>query len=129
MNTKTIALVGGILIGLMLLLQACNLKSFVKFDPPKDVRETLDITEKVSYDDANKIVADWNSYVQINTEALRTAVAHSEESYAVLHQLTSTALETAGGAAGGIPYGGMIFGLLTGVTGLLLPSPIKKGKS
>jgi len=126
MTTKNIGIVGGILIGLMLLLQACNLKSFVKFDPPKDVRETLDITEKVSYDDADKIVADWNSYVQINTEALRTAVSHSEESYAVLHQLTSTALETAGGAAGGIPYGGMIFGLLTGVTGLLLPSPIKK---
>jgi hypothetical protein len=126
MNTKSIGIVGGILIGLMLLLQACNLKSFVKFEPPKDVRETLDITEKVSYDDADKIVADWNSYVLINTEALKTAVAHSEESYAVLHQLTSTALETAGGAAGGIPYGGMIFGLLTGVTGLLLPSPIKK---
>lgn len=126
MTTKTIGLVGGTLVGLMLLLQACNLKSFVKFDPPKDVKETLDITEKVSYDDANKIVADWNSYVTINTEALKTAVAHSEESYAVLHQLTSTALETAGGAAGGIPYGGMIFGLLTGVTGLLLPSPIKK---
>jgi hypothetical protein len=126
MTTKTIAVVGGTLVGLMLLLQSCNLKSFVKFDPPKDVRETLDITEKVSYDDADKIVADWNSYVSINTEALRTAVAHSEESYAVLHQLTSTALETAGGAAGGIPYGGMIFGLLTGVTGLLLPSPIKK---
>lgn len=129
MNTKTIGIVGGILIGLMLLLQACNLKSFVKFEPPKNVRETLDITEKTTYDDADKIVADWNSYVQINTDALRTAVAHSEESYAVLHQLTSTALETAGGVSGGIPYGGMIFGLLTGVTGLLLPSPIKKGKS
>ena len=55
MTTKIIGLVGGTLVGLMLLLQACNLKSFVKFDPPKDVRETLDITEKVSYNDANKI--------------------------------------------------------------------------
>lgn len=129
MTTKRIGLVGGILIGLMLLLQACNLKSFVKFKPPNDVIHSLDITEKTTYDDADRVVADWNSYVQINTDALRTAVAHSEESYAVLHQLTSTALETAGGVSGGIPYGGMIFGLLTGVTGLLLPSPIKKGKS
>ena len=129
MTTKTIGLVGGTLVGLMLLLQSCNLKSFVKFKPPNDVIHSLDITEKTTYDDADKIVADWNSYVQINTDALRTAVAHSEESYAVLHQLTSTALETAGGVSGGIPYGGMIFGLLTGVTGLLLPSPIKKGKS
>jgi hypothetical protein len=124
MNYKLLALLGGIGVVGMLTLQACDLRSFVKVEAPKDVLEIVDLPEgKMTLDEVDAAWADWKYYVESNTKRFEDAVADAEDRYAVIHQIFSIGLQAGGEASQGIPYGGLLFGALTGLTGLMLPQP------
>lgn len=124
LNPKALAIVGALGITGMLALQACDLRSFVKVDAPPAVLESVDLPEgRLTLDEAEAVREDWVFWVESNTKRFDAAVTKSEETYAVIHQIVSIGLDTAGQASNGIPYGGILFGALTGLTGLMLPQP------
>lgn len=123
-NPKVVVLCGAVGIVGMLTLQACDLRSFVEVKAPQDVIEAVDLPEgKLTLDEVEVVWEDWKHYVETNTKRFEDAVADAENRYAVIHQLFSIGLTTAGEASQGIPYGGLLFGALTGLTGLMLPQP------
>lgn len=107
----------------MIALQACDLRSFVKVDVPAPVVEATKVTPPVTLDEAEAVREDWVFYVESNTKRLDESIAKSEATYETIHQIVSIGIDTAGQATSGIPYGGILFGALTGLTGLLLPQP------
>lgn len=124
LNPKVIAIVGAIGVTGMITLQACDMRSFVVVDAPKDVMEAVDLPEgKLTLDEVEVVWEDWKYYVESNTKRFEDAVADAEDRYAVIHQIFSIGLTTAGEVSQGIPYGGLLFGALTGLTGLMLPTP------
>jgi hypothetical protein len=123
-NPKVVAIVGAIGICGMVTLQACDMRSFVVVDVPQDVLEAVDLPEgRLTLDEVDATWQDWKYYVETNTKRFEDAVADAEDRYAVIHQIFSIGLTTAGEASQGIPYGGLLFGALTGITGLMLPQP------
>lgn len=118
-----------IAIGGMMALQACDLRSFVKVDAPKEVLVAIN-EEQMTLAEAEDNWNDWVYYVESNTKKFEEKIADAEERYAKIHSMMSIGLEVAGTATQGIPYGGLLFGALTGVAGLMLPQPkfMKKDK-
>lgn len=108
---------------LMISLQACDLRSFVKVDVPAPVLEATGNEAPVTLDETESLRQDWEHYVLTNTKRLDDATEAAEARYAVIHQIVSVGLDTASTASSGIPYGGILFGALTGLTGLCLPQP------
>jgi hypothetical protein len=104
-------------------LQACDLRSFVKVDAPKEVLEATDTTPPVTLKNASAVREDWVFYVESNTKKLDSSIEDAEATYATIHQIVSIGIDTAGQASNSIPYGGILFGALTGLTGLMLPQP------
>jgi hypothetical protein len=121
-RTKVIFMSLLVAIGAMLSLQACDLRSFVKVDAPKEVLAAIN-EEQMTLAEAEDNWNDWVYYVESNTKKFEEKIADAEERYATIHSLVSVGLETAGTASQGIPYGGLLFGALTGVAGLMLPQP------
>lgn len=125
MNNKAkymwFATLGAIL--LMICLQACDLRSFVKVDAPKAVVDATHTEPPITLKNASAVREDWVFYVESNTKKLDQSIEDAEQTYAVIHQIVSVGIDTAGQASGGIPYGGLVFGALTGLTGLMLPQP------
>lgn len=111
-----------IAIGGMMALQACDLRSFVKVDAPKEVLVAIN-EEQMTLAEAEDNWNDWVYYVESNTKKFEEKIADAEERYAKIHSMMSIGLEVAGTATQGIPYGGLLFGALTGVAGLMLPQP------
>ena len=108
---------------LMISLQACDLRSFVKVDVPNDVIKATGVEPPVTLDETEALRQDWIHYVETNTKRLDESIVKGEQTYAVIHQIVSVGLDTASTASNGIPYGGILFGALTGLTGLMLPQP------
>jgi len=111
----------------MLVANGCDMRQLVRVDAPPAVLETLDVTGPISLADADAIYADWQAWVARNTERFEKAVQAADDRYRFLHQWVSLGLDAAGTASEGIPYGGLLFGALTGAVGLMLPQP-KIGK-
>jgi hypothetical protein len=107
----------------MLVANGCDMRQLVRVDAPPAVLETLDITGPISLADADAIYADWQAWVERNTERFEKAVQAADERYRFVHQWVSLGLDAAGTASEGIPYGGLLFGALTGAVGLMLPQP------
>jgi hypothetical protein len=123
-NPKVVVLCGAIGVATMLTLQSCDMRSFVEVKAPQDVIEAVDLPEgRLTLDEVEVVWEDWKHYVETNTKRFEDAVADAEDRYAVIHQIFSIGLTTAGEASQGIPYGGLLFGALTGLTGLMLPQP------
>lgn len=124
-ETKTAigAAMGVILLAFVVTTQGCDLRQTIEVKPPKDVMKALEIEGRVDLSQADAMWEDWTEYVENNTARLDSSIADAEKRYEVLHQFLSIGLEHAGTAANTIPYGGLIFGALTGVTGLMLPQP------
>lgn len=121
---KTYIMVALVASGVLLTAQGCDLRQFVPVNVPKDVMEAVDLPEgRLTLDQAEIVWEDWEQYVTSNTKRFENAVDDANNRYAVLHQIFSIGLEGVGTASGGIPYGGLMFGALTGITGLLLPTP------
>lgn len=124
MNTKAKIYVYCVIaaIAVMIVLQGCNLQEFIRVDAPKDVTNAIQY-EAVNLANAQMAWDDWCYYVQSNTERFEAAVASAEERYAVLHSFLSIGMQMGGEASQGIPYGGLLFGALTGLAGLAMPQP------
>ena len=122
-QSKLIVIVSLVAILGMLVLQACDLRSFVKVDVPAPVLEATGVEAPVTLDESGSLRQDWEHFVLTNTERLDAATEAAESRYAVIHQIVSVGLDTASTASNSIPYGGILFGALTGLTGLMLPQP------
>lgn len=108
--------------------QGCNLQDWVDVDVPKGVKRAIaqvpeDIDREYTLAEVGVIVDEWNDYVEYNQKALAAAVEDAERRYEFLHSWVSIGLSAAGEASQGIPYGGLLFGALTGAVGLFLPPP------
>lgn len=122
-RNKVILMTTLVAIAGMICLQACDLRSFVKVDVPAPVVEATKVTPPVTLDEAEAVREDWVFYVESNTKRLDESIAKSEATYETIHQIVSIGISAAGEASGGIPYGGILFGALTGLGGLMLPQP------
>ena len=126
MNNKSKYIFIGVVAVLFFVLTAhgCDLRQFVTVDAPAPVLESIDATEgSMTLAEADNAWKDWQYFVESNTERFRTAIDDAEGRYATLHSFISVGLETGGDFANTIPYGGLIFGGLTGLAGLMLPQP------
>lgn len=113
--------------------QGCNLQEWVDVKVPKGVKKAIaqspeDIDRDYTLAEIGVIVDEWNDYVEYNQAALKAAVADAEERYAFLHSWVSIGLSAAGEASQGFPYGGLLFGALTGAVGLFMPQPKLRSK-
>lgn len=108
--------------------QGCNLQDWVDVDVPKGVKRAIaqvpeDIDREYTMAEVGVIVEEWNEYVEYNQKALAAAVEDAERRYEFLHSWVSIGLSAAGEVSQGFPYGGLLFGALTGAVGLFLPPP------
>lgn len=113
--------------------QGCNLQEWVSVKVPKGVRAAVadgpeDIDREYTLAEIDAVVEEWNGYVQSNQKALVAAIDDAEQRYAFLHSWVSIGMSAAGQAADGFPYGGLLFGALTGAVGLFLPQPRIRAK-
>lgn len=113
--------------------QGCNLQDWVDVDVPKGVKRAIaqvpeDIDREYTLAEVGVIVEEWNEYVEYNQKALAAAVEDAEQRYAFLHSWVSIGMSAAGEASQGFPYGGLLFGALTGAVGLFLPQPRIRAK-
>jgi hypothetical protein len=122
-NNRTLAMFAAVLAMGMLVANGCDMRQLVRVDAPPAVLETLDVTGPISLAEADAVYADWQAWVERNTERFEKAVQAADERYRFIHQWVSLGLDAAGTASEGIPYGGLLFGALTGAVGLMLPQP------
>jgi hypothetical protein len=113
--------------------QGCNLREWVDVEVPKGVKRAIargpeDVDREYTLAELGTIVEEWHAYVEFNQRALEAAVGDAEQRYAFLHSWASIGMTAAGQAAEGFPYGGLLFGALTGAVGLFLPPPRIRGK-
>jgi hypothetical protein len=122
-NEKAIAMFAAVLACGMLIANGCDMRQLVNVDAPPAVLETLDIEGPISLAEADLIYADWREWVERNTERFERAVEAADERYRFVHSWVAIGMDAAGTASEGIPYGGLLFGALTGAVGLMLPQP------
>ena len=122
-NTKALAMFAAVLAMGMLVANGCDMRQLVKVNTPPAVLESLEVEGPISLAEADAIYADWQAWVTRNTERFEKAVQAADERYRFIHQWVSLGLDAAGTASEGIPYGGILFGALTGAVGLMLPQP------
>ena len=125
---KGIAVFGGTLIAVVLVAQGCDFRDHIEVKAPKDVAEVLDFEPPLMLSEAETAYAEWTEWAARTDAAFVASIEKAEERYAFIHQWTSVGLSIAGTASEGIPYGGLLFGALTGAVGLMLPQPKLHGK-
>lgn len=127
-NTKAVAMFAAVLAMGMLVANGCDMRQLVAVQAPPAVLESLDVEGPITLADADAIYADWRAWVERNTERFEKAVQAADDRYRFVHQWVSLGLDAAGTASEGIPYGGLLFGALTGAVGLMLPQPRLGGR-
>lgn len=120
---KAVAVFGGTLIAVVLVAQGCDFRDHIEVKAPKDVSEVLDYEPPLMLSEAETAYAEWTEWAARTDAAFVASIEKAEERYAFIHQWTSVGLSIAGTASEGIPYGGLLFGALTGAVGLMLPQP------
>lgn len=120
---KAVAVFGGTLIAVVLVAQGCDFREHIEVKAPKDVAEVLDFEPPLMLSEAETAYAEWTEWAARTDAAFVASIEKAEERYAFIHQWTSVGLSIAGTASEGIPYGGLLFGALTGAVGLMLPQP------
>lgn len=120
---KAVAVFGGTLIAVVLVAQGCDFREHIEVKAPKDVAEVLDFEPPLMLSEAEMAYAEWTEWAARTDAAFVASIEKAEERYAFIQQWTSVGLSIAGTASEGIPYGGILFGALTGAVGLMLPQP------
>ena len=132
-NKAVIVFCAALAVG-MAAAQGCDLQQWVRVDVPKGVKRSIadapeDIDRTYTLAEIDEVVAKWDGYVQFNQKALSEAIDDAEQRYQFLHSWVSIGLSAAGEASQGFPYGGVLFGALTGAVGLFMPQPkLGRGK-
>ncbi len=120
---KAVALFGGTLIAAALAAQGCDFREHIEVKAPRDVLEVLDVEPPLVLSEAEAAYAEWTEWAERTDAAFAASIEKAEERYQFVHQWTSVGLSAVGAASEGIPYGGLLFGALTGAVGLMLPQP------
>jgi hypothetical protein len=120
---KAVALFGGVLIAGMLVASGCDWRERIEVKAPAAIPEVLDFEPPLMLADAERAYEEWTAWVERTDAAFVASIEKAEERYQFVHQWTSVGLSVVGTASEGIPYGGLLFGALTGAVGLMLPQP------
>lgn len=120
---KSIALFGGVLIAGMLVASGCDWRERIEVKAPAAIPEVLDFEPPLMLADAERAYEEWTEWAARTDAAFVASIEKAEERYQFVHQWTSVGLSVVGTASEGIPYGGLLFGALTGAVGLMLPQP------
>jgi hypothetical protein len=108
----------------ILVLNGCSLDQMVKFDPPPAVSEAIqDDREAIPLADGELVWERWREWVALNTDRLEDAIGDAHGRWEVLNAIGDTGLGFLGEAAPAIPGGGLLFGGLTLLSGLMLKRP------
>lgn len=128
---KAIAMFGSVIIASFLVVQGCDFREHIEVKAPKDVALVLDYDPPLMLSDAERAYEKWNDWATRTDADFVDSIQKAQERYEFIHQWTSVGLSIAGQASEGIPYGGLLFGALTGAVGLMLPQPkiVSKNKS
>jgi hypothetical protein len=124
---KAIAIFGGTMIAVVLVAQGCDFREHIEVKAPPDIAEVLDFEPPLMLADAERAYEEWTEWATRTDAAFVASIEKAEERYQFIQQWTSVGLSVVGTASEGIPYGGLLFGALTGAVGLMLPQP-KIGK-
>lgn len=120
---KAIACAGVALIAVAMAAQGCDFREHIEVKAPKDVPLVLGYDPPLMLSDAEKAYAKWTDWAARTDAEFVESIEKAQERYEFIHQWTSVGLSIAGQASEGIPYGGLLFGALTGAVGLMLPQP------
>ena len=107
--------------GSLMAAQGCDLQSMVSVDVPPPVLEAVapdDLEGGITLDEAKRVWEDWTSYVQSNTERLRSAIDDANDRYYALASLIDTGVSILGEHSGAFPFGSIVMTGLGVVTGL-----------
>ena len=112
--------------GFLTAAQGCDLQSMVSVDVPPPVLEAVapdDLEGGITLDEAKRVWEDWTSYVQSNTERLRSAIDDANDRYYALASLIDTGVSILGEHSGAFPFGSIVMTGLGVVTGLFMKRP------
>ena len=112
--------------GFLMAAHGCDLQSMVSVDVPPPVLEAVapdDLEGGITLDEAKRVWEDWTSYVQSNTERLRSAIDDANDSYYALASLIDTGVSILGEHSGAFPFGSIVMTGLGVVTGLFMKRP------
>lgn len=128
---KAMALFGSVIIAGLLVAQGCDFREHIEVKAPRDVSLVLGYEPPLMLSDAEKAYAKWTDWATRTDADFVESIEEAQKRYEFIHQWTSVGLSIAGQASEGIPYGGLLFGALTGAVGLVLPQPkiISKAKT
>ena len=131
MNKKqiTITLVSATLAISMLAAQGCDLRQLVKVDVPQEILNATGTTHSVTLQNVDIVLYDWYNLVERTTTRLEASVDQAEQKYQLLHQIVSIGMEAGSSASQSVPWGGLIFGALTGAAALFVPPPLVRKKT
>jgi hypothetical protein len=118
---KAVVVFSVAVIAVMLAAQGCDWREHIEVKAPRDIAEVLDFEPPLMLSDAEAAYAEWSEWAARTDAAFVASIERANERYAFLQQWTSVGLSIAGQASEGIPYGGLLFGALTGAVGLMLP--------
>ena len=104
-------------------VSGCQLDQFIQVDVPRGVQSATASEATVPLSDSDLLWAEWTSFVEKNTDALRARIGSANSQHAMVSSITSMGLDTATSAAGALPGGAFIVAGLTGLGGLFLKKP------
>jgi len=109
----------------LMILQGCNLASFVQVNVPAPVKTAVGIapSDKVTLDNADIVWEDWLAYVNSNTKKFESAIEDANERYATIRNLTDMSIGIIGQETAGIPGGAILMSAISLVGGILLKRP------
>ena len=103
-------------------LTGCDLRSAITVDTPPGVQKALGI-EDATLATAPQVVADWNAYIESNSQQLGSSISAAESRYVALRSVADIGLQAAASGSATLPGGALILSVLTGLGGLFLNKP------
>ena len=88
-------------------VSGCQLDQFIQVDVPRGVQSATASEATVPLSDSDLLWAEWTSFVEKNTDALRARIGSANSQYAMVASITSMGLDTATSAAGATGLGGL----------------------
>jgi hypothetical protein len=114
----------------MAVASGCDLEQMVDVEVPTAVRIAIepnrqpgDPPREYSLADADRIVADWESFVRTGTSQLEAALEYSRERHARLASVVDMGVAAVNEVAPAIPGGAFLIGGLSLLTGIFLKRP------
>lgn len=107
-------------------MQGCDLREMTSLDVPPSVAQVLDPdaeTHEYTLADADRIVTDWQQFVNTATRQLEASIDDANERHAVLASVVDLGVATVNEVAPTLPGGAFLVGGLSLLTGIFLKRP------